>query len=104
MKQFRNLDYDVIWVGEWDIDPRDIGILEFAYQEQRVFVTLDKDFGELAVLHKKPHCGIIRLVDVYSVDQVFLCHDILTNYFFELQEQAIVTASPDRVRIRLYKE
>jgi predicted nuclease of predicted toxin-antitoxin system len=53
--------HDVLWAGEWSIDPGDEQILTMAYQQQRVIVTLDKDFGELAVLRKVPHAGIIRL-------------------------------------------
>ena len=25
---------------------------------------LDEDFGELAIVHDRPHCGIVRLVDI----------------------------------------
>ncbi len=32
-------------------------------------VTLDKDFGELAVLGQQPHVGIIRLVDIVPQQQ-----------------------------------
>ncbi|MCS7003085.1 MAG: DUF5615 family PIN-like protein [Gammaproteobacteria bacterium] len=32
-----------------------------ALDERRVLVTLDKDFGALAVVFGKPHCGIVRL-------------------------------------------
>lgn len=42
--------YDVVWSGEWAFDPGDERILRMAYQQKRVIVTLDKDFGELVVL------------------------------------------------------
>ena len=32
-------------------------ILARAYAEQRILVTIDKDFGELAIVHGRPHCG-----------------------------------------------
>jgi len=41
---FRHL-YDVVWAGEWPEDPGDEEILERAYLEGRILVTLDKDFG-----------------------------------------------------------
>ena len=28
--------------------------------EGRILVTLDKDFGELIIVHRMPHCGILR--------------------------------------------
>jgi len=40
-------------------DPGDEEILEWAHREGRVLVTLDKDFGELAIIHERSHCGII---------------------------------------------
>jgi predicted nuclease of predicted toxin-antitoxin system len=45
-----NTGYDVIWSGDWDKDPGDEAILERAYQEKRILVTLDRDFGELAII------------------------------------------------------
>ena len=33
-----------------------------AYEESRVLVTIDKDFGELAIVRGQAHSGIVRLV------------------------------------------
>lgn len=41
--------HDVIWAGDWPSDPGDEEILDQAAAQGRVLVTLDKDFGELAV-------------------------------------------------------
>ena len=38
--------------GDWRTDPGDREILTIAAATDRVLVTLDKDFGELAVLHR----------------------------------------------------
>ena len=54
--------HDVIWAGDWPADPGDEEILGQAYQEGRILITLDKDFGELAVVREQAHAGIIRLV------------------------------------------
>ncbi|WP_228037170.1 DUF5615 family PIN-like protein [Cuspidothrix issatschenkoi] len=61
--------YDVIWSGNWPKDPGDEEILATAYREGRILVTLDKDFGELAILRGNPHCGILRLVNLSSKEQ-----------------------------------
>ncbi len=37
-------------------------ILARASREGRILITLDKDFGELAVVQEQAHAGIIRLV------------------------------------------
>jgi hypothetical protein len=42
--------HDVIWAGDWSDDPGDEAILARASEERRVLVTLDKDFGELAIV------------------------------------------------------
>jgi predicted nuclease of predicted toxin-antitoxin system len=46
--------HDVVWVGDWSRDPGDQEILAFAYGEQRIVITLDKDFGTLNRYHS-PH-------------------------------------------------
>ncbi len=92
--------YDVHWAGDWDTDPGDEAILTRAYQEGRVLITLDKDFGELAIVHRQPHCGIVRLVGFRAQEQGRVCSQILKTYEHELNQGALITVEPDRVRIR----
>ena len=92
--------HDVVWAGDWDVDPGDKALLERATSESRVLVTLDKDFGDLAVLHKIPHAGIIRLVGFRSIHQAEACDKVLSAYGKELTAGALITAEPGRVRIR----
>jgi predicted nuclease of predicted toxin-antitoxin system len=56
-------EHDVIWAGHWQVDPGDEEILAIAAREKRILVTLDKDFGEPAIVRGLPHAGIIRLVN-----------------------------------------
>ncbi len=100
LKHLEAAGHDVIWTGNWLEDPGDEEILVFAHQEQRVLVTLDKDFGEIAILQKKPHCGILRLVNIAARNQGPLCLRVLTLYQKDLQAGAIITVRNDRVRIR----
>lgn len=93
-------DHDVIWSGEWSEDPGDEKILAFAYQEQRILITLDKDFGELAIVHNVPHCGIVRLVNLASMQQVSICTHIIETYGKDLKAGAIITAEAHQLRIR----
>jgi predicted nuclease of predicted toxin-antitoxin system len=99
-KDLRHAGHDVVWVGEEPVDPGDEEILEQAHLEGRILVTLDKDFGELAIVHRKRHCGIIRLVNLKAEDQAAICLRILGLYGDELQNGAIVTAEPGRLRVR----
>jgi predicted nuclease of predicted toxin-antitoxin system len=56
--------HDVRWMGDSEPDPRDATIMQLAFDEDRVLITLDQGFGELAVVYGRPHRGIIRLVDL----------------------------------------
>jgi len=92
--------HDVIWVGNWATTPADDEVLAFAATENRVVVTLDKDFGELAVVFGHPHSGIIRIVDFQVSKHASICLSAIKRYGKELAAGAIVTAEPGRLRIR----
>ncbi|HEX9923227.1 MAG TPA: DUF5615 family PIN-like protein [Anaerolineae bacterium] len=91
---------EVIWSGDWPQDPGDEEILARAHREGRVLVTLDKDFGELAVVYNQSHSGILRLVNLSARQQGPICLRILESHGDELQAGAIITADSQRVRIR----
>src|SRR5688500_3200160 len=58
----RGAGFDVAWVHEIAPGASDLVVLALARQEQRVVVTLDKDFGELAFRQgASAACGIILL-------------------------------------------
>lgn len=92
--------HDVVWVGDWPKDPGDDAILAHAYQEGRILVTLDKDFGELAIVFNRPHYGIVRLVSLSARDQGRICLEVLNRYGGELVQGSIVTVEVGRIRIR----
>jgi predicted nuclease of predicted toxin-antitoxin system len=98
--EMQRADHDVVWAGDWTEDPGDEEILRAAHRERRILVTLDKDFGELAVVHRIPHAGIVRLVGFRARQQASACLQVLAVYGQELQAGAIVTMEPGRLRIR----
>jgi predicted nuclease of predicted toxin-antitoxin system len=98
--ELEHAGHDVVWCGDWDEDPGDEEILHTAYREERICVTLDKDFGELAVVYGLPHHGIIRLVNLASWQQSGICLQVLAKYGNDLLRGAIVTAEADRLRYR----
>jgi predicted nuclease of predicted toxin-antitoxin system len=65
-----------------------------------VLITPDKDFGESAIVYGKPHCGIIRLVDLPARQQGSYCVTVLERFADELTRGAILTVTSQRVRIR----
>lgn len=92
--------HDVVWAGDWPADPDDDEILARASHEGRIVITLDKDFGEMAVVRDQAHAGIVRLVILSVSQQAAACVMALTRYGTELQSGAIVTVEPGRIRIR----
>lgn len=75
-----------------------------AHREDRILVTHDKDFGELAVLHDHPHAGIIRIIDIHVAELGFICRRTATFYAIELAQGAILTVEKRRTRVRLPDE
>jgi len=98
--ELRAAGYDADWAGNWPIDPGDDAILARAHAEERILITLDKDFGELAILHGHPHHGILRLVNFSARQQAAACLAVLAAHGNELLAGAIITAEPGRMRIR----
>jgi predicted nuclease of predicted toxin-antitoxin system len=80
--------------------PGDDEILARAHADGRVLVTLDKDFGELAIARAQPHSGIVRLVGLRAGEHGPASAKVLELHGAELQRGAIVTVEPGRLRIR----
>lgn len=96
-----NANHDVKWVGDFLTDPGDTAIIQLAFNEKRILITQDKDFGELAVFRGMTHCGIIRLVGFSALEQGSISAQILEKYKSELSQNSILTVEPTRVRVRL---
>jgi predicted nuclease of predicted toxin-antitoxin system len=100
-KELQVAGHDAVWAGEWADDPGDDEILERAFREDRILVTLDKDFGELAIVRGMPHAGIIRLVNLGARQQAAACLQVMKVHGSDLNAGAIITVEPNRLRIRL---
>jgi predicted nuclease of predicted toxin-antitoxin system len=92
--------HEVECVADWPRDPGDEQILAAADRAGQVVVTLDKDFGELAVVRGRRHAGLIRLVGFRAHQQAAAAVAVLAKYGDELSAAAIVTADPGRTRVR----
>ncbi|HNB54975.1 MAG TPA: DUF5615 family PIN-like protein [Anaerolineales bacterium] len=100
-EEIRAAGHEVIWCGDWTKDPGDNEILAYAYQEKSILVTLDKDFGELAIVFGHPHAGIVRLVNIPARQQATTTLFVVERYGEHLREGAIVTIDKDKIRIRM---
>lgn len=99
-RQLEQSGHDVVWAGDFPQDPGDAEILERAFRENRILVTLDKDFGELAVVRGMPHFGIVRLVNISARRQSTACESALAKHAADLLAGAIITIEPHRTRVR----
>jgi len=99
-EELRAGGHDVAHMAVVDPDPGDDAILERARVEDRVLVTLDRDFGHLAVVRGVPHRGIVRLTGLRANQQGSAATMVLETYADELALGAIVTVEPGRVRVR----
>jgi len=52
--ELRDAGHDVAWIREDDPGAQDAAVLQRAQAEDRVLVTFDKDFGELAFRSRLP--------------------------------------------------
>jgi predicted nuclease of predicted toxin-antitoxin system len=101
VKRLQGAGHDVVWSGNWPVDPGDEEILARALAEKRVLVTLDKDFGELVIVRELPHTGILRLVGLSAVQQAEVTLRVLDAHGADLTIGAIITAEAGRLRLRL---
>ena len=99
----RECGHDVKEVRERDPRMSDDEILDWAYAEGRVIVTMDKDFGALAVAQGRTHAGIIRLPDVPVPLRKKLMMQVIAKHESDLAEGAIVTVSLKHIRVRRSK-
>ncbi len=92
--------HEVECVADWPADPGDAAILTHAWNTGQVVLTLDKDFGELAVVRGQLHAGIVRLVGFKTAQQATASVAVLNRYAEELSRGALVTADLGRTRVR----
>ena len=95
----RDNGHDVLDTRSLGRDPGDRALLELAESENRVLITVDKDFGELIYLHRVSHAGLIRLPDVRMPQRIEMVEEVIDQYRQMLEERAIVTIHGGRIRI-----
>jgi predicted nuclease of predicted toxin-antitoxin system len=93
--------HEVECVADWPRDPGDPEILAHAYRNYKVVITLDKDFGEIAIVRRQPNSGIVRLVTLRAEQQGAAAVAALAKYAGDLEKGALVTVEPGRVRVHL---
>ena len=100
-EEVRAAGHDVSSVRDWGGDPGDEAILRRSVEENRILVTLDKDFGNLVFALGHSHRGIVRLVGIRACEHGRTMIEVLKRFGSELQKSALIVVETDRVRIRV---
>ena len=95
----RDNGHDALAAESLGPDPGDRALLELATSENRVLITIDKDFGELIYLHQAAHAGLIRLPDVRAFQRIELVRGVIDRYAPALEERAVITVQGRHVRV-----
>ena len=88
----RGLGYDVIAVSETMPQAKDIDILGKAFEEKRILITNDKDFGELIYRGQHLCYGVLllRLRDESPANRVRVVRNVVKHYLERLPGNFIV--------------
>ena len=99
-KALIDLGHDVLSARDGYGDASDEALLALAYNEDRVLVTEDKDFGELVFLRRLPHPCIVRLVELSVAETADAMRDLIERHGDAMREGAIIVVTRNRLRIR----
>ena len=95
-----NLGHDVVSAHDEFARASDETLLALAYEERRVLVTEDKDFGELIFVRRLPHPCIVRFVEMNIVEKLAAMRELIERHADAMHEGALIVVTRDRVRIR----
>ena len=78
----------------------DIEILEYAYKNNLILITNDKDFGELVFKNSMKHMGIVllRLSDQRKENKIDVLEKLLSSHGNDL-EKGFLVVNENNVRI-----
>ena len=99
-KALIDLGHDVLSARAGYGNASDEALLALVYNEDRVLVTEDKDFGELVFLRRLPHPCIVPLVELSVVETADAMRDLIERHGDAMREGAIIVVTRNRLRIR----
>lgn len=96
----RDQGHEVISVFDEARGISDEEVLHKAVSENRILITVDKDFGEMIYRERREHYGVIllRLSDERALNKVRVISQLLDNHSQKLPKH-FVTVTEDKVRI-----
>ena len=93
--------HDVQAVRDRDPQMDDLDILSWAVSDQRIVMTMDKDFGEIVYHSGQPHSGVLllRMEDAPSKEKVRVVKEIVQSHADQLPGHFAVYQD-GRLRVR----
>jgi predicted nuclease of predicted toxin-antitoxin system len=99
--ELRAAGHDVDTVTDWPADPGDREILAAAVAAERVLITADRGFGQLALHLRLPSSGIVIVEQgIPAAEHAAACLRAITDYADELIAGAVVIVTRDKMRKR----
>ncbi len=101
VEALRQEGYNALSITEHSPGISDVKIIQFAFDEGRIIITNDKDFGELIYRKQMPAIGVIllRLKDERPANKMRIILEVLRKYNRQLHGNFIV-ATENIIRIR----
>jgi predicted nuclease of predicted toxin-antitoxin system len=102
-KLLREAGIDTVHVSEIDYSTADDAtILQRGQEEERIVITFDADFHALLALSRAtaPSVIRIRIEGLYGQKAADLIQAVLTRCAEDLNQGAVVTVQPKRIRVR----
>jgi predicted nuclease of predicted toxin-antitoxin system len=99
VRALRAAGHDVLAVSEIAPGAEDATVIDLAVREQRIFLTEDRDFGQLVFAAAKPTPGVIlvRFPSLVRASLPAMLVDLAANHAEKLGEHFVVV-QPGRIR------
>lgn len=97
-KWLRQQGHDVVCIGTDFSGIDDVAVLKKAYDENRILITCDTDFGKLVFKDQQTHCGIVLLrmtnmdfdkILSFLINVLDQCQNELSNNFVVASDNGI---------------
>ena len=93
------LDHNVVSVHPEARGMSDREIIQKSYEENRILITCDKDFGDLAFRERRPHGGVVLLrLENYRPDTIVWVLERLIDEHGDRLSGRFVVVTGDRTR------
>lgn len=101
VSELRKQEYDIVSVSEEYSGIIDSEVLTMAFNQKRILITNEKDFGDLVYRLKLPHKGIIlfRLAEETYLSKLLKFKQIINKHKSKLPDSFTVVTSK-KIRIR----